>query len=733
MKAISKYISALIILSIWNGNNLNAQNVTSNFISDKLNDYYQKYHQERLFVHTDKDFYLAGDLIWFKIYHIDNNTDQPVLWSKVAYVELIDHNNVPVWQSKISLKPNEDNGSCFLPFNLATGYYRFRAYTNWMKNSGAEIFFEKRIAIVNSLKDPEKNFNSTATYHVDFFPEGGNLVNGIQTQLAFHVTDITGKGISSKGYIITDKNDTIRRFETLKFGIGKFSFTPIAGVGYKAIIKLDDGTELKRDLPKIYDQGYVLNVSLKDSGQMLVTIHSNGTEGNNELIYLIAQSKDKIRIAEKLFLNNNAAQLVVDRKNLGEGIARLTLFNNKGQPLCERLVFNRPVVTNVISIAPESEAYAIRKKVVINANLIDTSLIRPGINLSASVFRIDSLQENSLNIVDYYWLTSELTGKVESSDYYLNNSNKESDEALDNLMLTHGWRKFNWNKVFQENSTAVKFPMEYKGHIITARVTDSRSGQPASRIQLFLSIPGRHFQFFSGLSDSIGLVRFDVKHLYGSNEMVFQTNTQKDSFYHVEIVNPFSENFAEDSTYSFRVSESKIPLLEDYHIAMQARNIYSADSLRIFNRPMVSDTLPFYGKASVSYELDNYTRFTTIEEILREYVTEINVGVRSGQKFIKILHENEKEFATEDILVLLDGIALMDRSKIFSYDPLKIRKLDIITENYILGPSNFSGIASFVTYNGNFQGYELDPRDITIDYEGLQLQREFYSPSYDNP
>src|SRR5436305_582504 len=91
MKAISKYISALIVLSVWNGNNLNAQNVTSNFISDKLNDYYQKYPQERLFVHTDKDFYLAGDLIWFKIYHIDNNTDQPVLWSKVAYVELIDH------------------------------------------------------------------------------------------------------------------------------------------------------------------------------------------------------------------------------------------------------------------------------------------------------------------------------------------------------------------------------------------------------------------------------------------------------------------------------------------------------------------------------------------------------------------------------------------------------------------------------------------------------------------
>src|SRR5436309_1573391 len=152
MKAISKYISALIVLSVWNGNNLNAQNVNSNFISDKLNDYYQKYPQERLFVHTDKDFYLAGGLIWFKIYHIDNNTDQPVLWSKVAYVELIDHNNIPVWQSKISLKPNEDNGSCFLPFNLATGYYRFRAYTNWMKNSGAEIFFEKRIAIVNSLK-----------------------------------------------------------------------------------------------------------------------------------------------------------------------------------------------------------------------------------------------------------------------------------------------------------------------------------------------------------------------------------------------------------------------------------------------------------------------------------------------------------------------------------------------------------------------------------------------------
>ena len=45
------------------------------------------------------------------------------------------------------------------------------------------------------------------------------------------------------------------------------------------------------------------------------------------------------------------------------------------------------------------------------------------------------------------------------------------------------------------------------------------------------------------------------------------------------------------------------------------------------NKPALSiDTLAFYYEPYKTYLLDNYTRFTTMEEVLREYVVEVNVG-----------------------------------------------------------------------------------------------------------
>lgn len=55
----------------------------------------------------------------------------------------------------------------------------------------------------------------------------------------------------------------------------------------------------------------------------------------------------------------------------------------------------------------------------------------------------------------------------------------------------------------------------------------------------------------------------------------------------------------------------------------------------------------------------------------------------------------------------------------------------MVTQKYFMGPTLFNGIASFTTYNGHYEGFSLDPRSIIIDYEGLQLEREFYAPVYE--
>ena len=136
IKYIHRRVFQLFLLIIV-AKDIYAQNIS---VSERFNKYTSRVIQEKLFVHTDKDFYTAGEILWFKIYYVNGATHQSLQLSKIAYVEVLNENNEPVLEGKISLEPGESNGSFYLPVTLSTGNYTLRAYTNWMKNFDNEYF-----------------------------------------------------------------------------------------------------------------------------------------------------------------------------------------------------------------------------------------------------------------------------------------------------------------------------------------------------------------------------------------------------------------------------------------------------------------------------------------------------------------------------------------------------------------------------------------------------------------
>ena len=167
-----------------------------------------------------------------------------------------------------------------------------------------------------------------------------------------------------------------------------------------------------------------------------------------------------------------------------------------------------------------------------------------------------------------------------------------------------------------------------------------------------------------------------------------------------------------------------------HSLGAQVLNLYSSDHLKQFDTPVV-DSSAFYGKPDATYKLDDYTRFTTMEEDLREYVKEDNIIKSHGNFHIKVLTHRGFLSGT-DPLVLVDGVPLFNINKLMTIDPLKVRKLEVMATPYYYGPVEEQGIFSFTTYKGDLGGVDLDPHAVVLDYEGLQLQREFYSPVYDN-
>jgi hypothetical protein len=699
-------------------------------IQTRFNSYATRAVQEKLYLHTDKELYVSGDIMWFKIYYVEGTTLQPMDMSKLAYVEVISPNNEAVQQGKISLEKGTGKGSFYLPAALPTGNYVLRAYTNWMKNFDASLFFEKKITIVNTLKAPEGSpAKDSSTIIVDFFPEGGNLVNGLTSKIGFAVRNNKGSVNECRGIILNENNDSLVSFVPLKFGLGNFSFTPQEGQSYRALIILPDGSSVTRRMPQVLPSGYVMSVIETPDQKIKVTVKAKrpGAQENTEEIVLTAHKRQVLAIAEKAYLNDkDSAVFYLDREKLKKGISIITLFNGNGQPAAERLVFLAPPVGETLAVTPDQAVYGNRKPVKVDIGNAKPDLL----DLSVAVYYTDNLQTGqSTNISDYMWLVSDLSGIVESPGYYFSND-PAVKEATENLLLTHGWRRFKWENVLQQDQTFLKYMPEINGHIVTGRVKDLRDDKSISGINNFLSIPGRPFGFYTSISDKDGIVYFETKNFYGNGQVVAQPDLGADSFYRTEIIKPYSETFSDNKYPVYQLSAESREQLLQRSIGMQVQNIYTGDSLRNFYDPVLPDTLPFFGRPENSYDLDDYKRFTTMEEVLREYVREVGVGIRGSKLIFKLFNPIAHDFYEGNSLVLLNGVPLPDPDKIFSYDPLKVKKIDVIRSRYVLGPSSFNGVTSFNTYDNSFAAFELEPRLVAIDYNGLQLEREFYSPDY---
>lgn len=724
---IKKGLSICIAITLFSTVKVFGQDADTAKLAKDFTKYASSALPEKIYVHTDKNSYNTGELLWFKLYNVDGVLNKPIDISKVAYVELLDADQNPVLQSKIQME-GEGSGSLYLPVTLSTGNYVLRAYTNWMKNFNAEYFFTKQIAIINPLRSPEKPVSNLAVNcTVSFFPEGGKLVAGINSVVGFKGVNQWGHSVDFTGAILDQKNDTIARFKPTALGMGRFSFTPQAGSTYRAVITANKQT-FKASFLDIAGNGYVMQVADDGADKLAVTVTSNQPAEN---IYLLAQSHNVVRSVQVASINGTA-RFEIDKNKLGEGVSQITILNSDKKPVCERLVFRQPSKRLQIKATSDGATYNERQKVNLQATIADQQQHHPATSLSVSVYRVDSLQQyGDEDILSYLWLRSDLRGLIENPAYYFSSADASASLAADNLMLTQGWRTFDWTAIQSGKAPAFSFAPEFNGPIVSAKVTSSVSGKPTQGIIAYLGVVGKSVQLSTSQSDANGKLYFNMHNFYGPAELVAETNTKVDSNYKIDILSPFSDQRSQAAIAPLQITPSMQNAFADQSLAVQVQNVYSANQLWQFNNPH-ADSSAFYGTPQKTYLLDNYTRFVTTEEVMREYVREVNVIHLNNQFHIKVMTVLMLGLSDKDPLVLIDGVPFFNMNKVFAIDPLKFRKLEAVPFSYQLGAARAEGIFSFTSYKGDLGGAEIDPKAVIIDYEGLQKQRRFYSPIYDD-
>jgi hypothetical protein len=695
-------------------------------IQTAIENYNNNYLAEKMYVHTDKSVYLNNELCWFKIYTLDGFFHHPLSLNKVAYVELLDANHQPVMQEKIGLNNASGNGSLQLPANIPTGNYTLVAYTNWMKNFDPSFFFSKSIKVINTQNiATSNNINVKPNYKLSVFPESGNLLMGTENLVGFSIANNYGQPLQSKGWLLNNNGDTICSFQTLMNGIGSFKFTPQAQVAYKAVMETPTGV-VEQPLPIPLSNGYTIHIDPSKTDSITVNLHTGIT--HSVKTFIILHCRGVIKKALQFVINNNQANITLPNNNLGEGINTITLFDADKTPVAERLYFNYPNKQEE-TITLELNNLNKRQKVNLSINALSNNLY----DASMAVYRIDSLQGvDPINIQNYVLLNSDLVGKIEAPNSYFDKLQPNRFLAMDNLMLTQGWRRFTHENIKEDLNKTFTFLPEIGGTIITGKIVAKGTTNPAKETAGFISVPSKNTVFKSAISDDKGKVKFQFDEFTNNGQIIVQADSSNNSKNKIEIDNPFIGRTAKQIEYS-PVDVTKMPknLIANVHQNLQIQNYYTPQNGTQFTSSL-QDTNAFYYTPDRTYYLDDYARFTTLEEVIREYVTPVTLVKEKNKYQFFVYDEAYKKFFDETPLVLLDGVIIKDIDKFLEYDPLKIRKLEVVSRVYFSGNMAYNGVINFTTYTGKLEAFELDPNAIVLDYKGLQAKRVFNAPVYDN-
>ena len=463
-----------------------------------------KFPLEKVFVHTDRPNYVAGDDMWFALYAVDGSDHSHDPVSGFAYVELIDPIGNVKTTKHVQLNGKKGHGLIELQKDLKEGKYQVRAYTSYMLNYSYEYAFTKEIIIyAKSGKDIKDVPNEKQDYALRFFPEGGELVADIPSNVAFELVDKTISTLE----LLNSKNEVVSQLKVAHDGIGSFTITPTLDEEYKVVV---DGKDYK--LPYINPQGYGIKVNNLRKNSIYVDLQSSADytlDGG----FVIGHIRGLVFLQQDS-LSGNVASLKIDKNRIPEGVAVFTLFDNKGRAVAERSVFVlHPEEKIDVEATIPFQYINTRQKVDLTVKMNQTSTpIDADFSISIMDARLLKDQEDVANIRSYLLLGSEFTKPIHNLNSYFVDDSKKTSYYLDLLMMTKKWSRIRWQdvnvdiypelKYLPESGFTVSGMLNYKGDPIQGYVDISVIKDSASGDRVQTDANGKFFVNLIGIQDS---------------------------------------------------------------------------------------------------------------------------------------------------------------------------------------------------------------------------------------
>lgn len=723
----------------------------------KFETYYRAYPQEKAYLHLDRPYYSVGETIWFKAYLTNGVNHAADSVSKVLYVDLVDKQNGKVLLlKKVELNGGLGQGELALGDSLQAGEYQVRAYTNWMRNFSEDFFFHRDVRVFRPDMPAKDLPPNPDDIDVQFMPEGGDLVMDIEGRIAFKAVNALGKGVEVTGAVINQANDTLAGFTSYHLGMGFFSFKPETGQQYRIEVRKPNGQFVKYPIPTIQKEGYVLTVdNLSNKENVRVIVRHNKPEGTKGEIALFAHTRGEVAYAAKASLGKKTSLFNIPRANLEDGISHITLFDEQGKPSAERLIFVNRTPPIDVQITTNKATYKPREKVELELTAKDEGGNPVSGSFSLAVTDAGQVLEKEpymANIRSYLLLTSDLKGTVEQPSYYFDKQNTNASSRLDILMMTQGWRKFDWKEVLKDSLLQKPFFIE-QGISFSGKVTRLNKKQPGKvKLTYMLVQKDSSRAVLTGESAETGeFLVYDLD-IRDTTSLLVQAITERgnrslnlvlNSFQPATVTltkvpyNPIEFDANDLAEYLKRTEEylrierqiraSREQQLKEVVIKAKKPNPEKEDTRRMM-----------YGTPSNTVKFDNMNTAgaQTIFDVIQGRVPGVQISGSGQNRTVQIRGAANFSGVVEPLFVL-DGMAI-SKDAIMSIPPSDVEAVDILkgAAAAIYGSQGSGGVIAILTKRGGSTydwSKELPEGTLIAKIMGYNPVREFYVPKYDKP
>jgi len=683
--------------------------------------------REIIHVQFNKNIYLNNEDIAFKGYVFSKNNNIPYFNTSNIQLTIYNEKEEVVQKQLLFTANGMFSGGIQLDKNFKTGKYLFHFYSNWMNNFKEDDSFSQIIEI-NEIDEPfnlkikEPNYK---TAKIEFFPEGGAIIDGISNTIGVRFTDCNNQGLELNNILIFDsKSNEISHFNTNKMGIGVLYLT--ADINEKYTLKAQSNEQIiTQDLPTVQRTGIAIGYNNNlPNNKLAISVKTNeiGVEFyQNKKLNLLIQQNGYSVLKEINFDNQQKDQvLFIDKKYMQNGVNSIRLIDENLNEITERLIYNYAAARTVVTL---------NTKIVANDSISlsgKTDLIKG--NLSISILPEKNIGfYTKRSILGTYYLNTHLENPEIDNYSYFDPENKNSKRDMDYLMLVQKRSKLLWENI-KSNPPILNYKFN-KGLTISGKI-EGRINPNANKTVSLISLKNNVFEKIKLEKDNT--FKLDNYFVQDSTVYVLQLENEKNAAVFSKIVAQVSDNQTK-FVLPIRFNKTKCPVekITPESIVFsnsKLKNTIDLDEVLIKSKKKEAFT---HNKginiSAVAYKIDD-SEFGTILDFIGRNGFRTGINPATNDAFI---NSSRDAFASGSPEVFVDGILLFDFNLLFDLD------IDTVDEVYIdksgLGSArlNSSGTIKIFLKRGKENSFYISKCSTLIAIGGFSKNITFKNSNFD--